>query len=443
MRITRLAASFALAALTTAPLARAQFTPAWTWNRHDVFVHTTGAITTSRGWEFTVTEPMEVTAIGVYDVENHFSSPGTALSFPGLAQQHEVALFDVASPSSPLATAVVEAGEATPLCQDGYRYAMIAPTTLVPGVNYVVAAYWPGDTGAGDFDPYADTQSSAAPVMTDPRINLVQARHRLGGGPFTFPSSITGTSTTSYIGLLNFRTGSGACEPNPPADLSTTFVGGNGQAGAMFDIRSLSTETITIDSFQINLRDAETNATPVEVTIYWREDSHVGHEFDPAGWMMLGQVDVLSWGDNRRTPVPIGGLVIAPGHTAGIFITTGFETGMPPPASPPALNYSNIPPSTGLYASADLEITGGVGKANPPFIGDTFPNRMFNGAVRYTVGASCYADCDGSSALDIFDFLCFQDAFVQMDPYANCDGNAAFDIFDFLCFQDAFVVGCP
>jgi len=55
----------------------------------------------------------------------------------------------------------------------------------------------------------------------------------------------------------------------------------------------------------------------------------------------------------------------------------------------------------------------------------------------------CYADCDGSGARDIFDFLCFQDAFVQMDPYANCDGNSVFDIFDFLCFQDAFVTGCP
>jgi hypothetical protein len=58
-------------------------------------------------------------------------------------------------------------------------------------------------------------------------------------------------------------------------------------------------------------------------------------------------------------------------------------------------------------------------------------------------GDSCYADCDTSGSLDIFDFLCFQDAFVMMDPYADCDGNSAFDIFDFLCFQDAFVTGCP
>jgi len=58
-------------------------------------------------------------------------------------------------------------------------------------------------------------------------------------------------------------------------------------------------------------------------------------------------------------------------------------------------------------------------------------------------GTTCYADCDGGGTLDIFDFLCFQDAFTVMDPYADCDGNTIFDIFDFLCFQDAFATGCP
>jgi len=56
---------------------------------------------------------------------------------------------------------------------------------------------------------------------------------------------------------------------------------------------------------------------------------------------------------------------------------------------------------------------------------------------------TCYPDCDGSGSLDIFDFLCFQDAFVSKEPYADCDRNSAFDIFDFLCFQDAFIAGCP
>ncbi len=27
--------------------------------------------------------------------------------------------------------------------------------------------------------------------------------------------------------------------------------------------------------------------------------------------------------------------------------------------------------------------------------------------------------------------------------YADCDGNDVLDIFDFICFQDAFLKGCP
>ena len=63
---------------------------------------------------------------------------------------------------------------------------------------------------------------------------------------------------------------------------------------------------------------------------------------------------------------------------------------------------------------------------------------------------ACHADCDqstGGGVLDLFDFLCFQNSFVNGEPYAcDCDtstGQGVCDIFDFLCFQDAFVGGCP
>src|SRR5690606_18735486 len=48
--------------------------------------------------------------------------------------------------------------------------------------------------------------------------------------------------------------------------------------------------------------------------------------------------------------------------------------------------------------------------------------------------AECYPDCDGNEELDLFDFLCFQNAFLAGDPYADCDGCGSFDVFDFLCF---------
>jgi hypothetical protein len=55
----------------------------------------------------------------------------------------------------------------------------------------------------------------------------------------------------------------------------------------------------------------------------------------------------------------------------------------------------------------------------------------------------CGGDCDGNTTVNIFDFLCFQDAFVQQDPYADCDGNGTYNLFDFLCYQDMLASGCP
>jgi probable HAF family extracellular repeat protein len=55
---------------------------------------------------------------------------------------------------------------------------------------------------------------------------------------------------------------------------------------------------------------------------------------------------------------------------------------------------------------------------------------------------ACGPDCDGSGALDFFDFLCFQDLFASGDPAADCDVSGGLDFFDFLCFQNLFAGGC-
>ena len=418
-----------LACLGGPPTSLAQYDPAWTWNRHEIFVSTTGAVTTTRGWEFTVNETITVTAIGVFDDEVNFNSPATEQSFPGLAQAHEVALWDVSDTSKPLSSGIVLADQASTLCQDGYRYAPIDPTTLTPGNNYVAAVFWPGDDGSGNFDPYPDTQSSGATITVDPRINLVQARFKLFGGPFEFPGNGQGGDTSSYLGMMNFRIERGACEPNPPADLMTTFQGGNGQAGNMFDLRALHPEGLTVDGWQINLSDDVTNDTLINVAVYWREGSHVGHTSSPDGWNLLGEIDVLSWGDNQAAPVPLGGLVLPFNETIGFFITTDFITDMPPPLSPPPLNYTNIGPALPGYANDDLELTGGVGKANPLFVGQTFPNRMWNGGVRYRVG-TCPADLTGDGTVGVADLLALFAAWGTPDGDITGDGTT--DVADLL-----------
>ena len=62
--------------------------------------------------------------------------------------------------------------------------------------------------------------------------------------------------------------------------------------------------------------------------------------------------------------------------------------------------------------------------------------------------ASCYANCDGSTAppiLNINDFVCFQSHFAAGDSYANCDQSTSppvLNINDFICFQSQFAAGC-
>jgi hypothetical protein len=72
---------------------------------------------------------------------------------------------------------------------------------------------------------------------------------------------------------------------------------------------------------------------------------------------------------------------------------------------------------------------------------DLFTNGA-DGQLMDDVRVHCYADCDANGAIDVFDFLCFQDLFVGGDVIADCDGNQSIDVFDFLCYQDLFVSGC-
>ncbi len=58
-------------------------------------------------------------------------------------------------------------------------------------------------------------------------------------------------------------------------------------------------------------------------------------------------------------------------------------------------------------------------------------------------GQSCYADCDASGALNVYDYICFQTRFALGDPYADCDGSGVRNANDYVCFQTRFALGCP
>ncbi|MCA9278305.1 MAG: hypothetical protein H6815_06570 [Phycisphaeraceae bacterium] len=60
-----------------------------------------------------------------------------------------------------------------------------------------------------------------------------------------------------------------------------------------------------------------------------------------------------------------------------------------------------------------------------------------------TEGVGCYADCDGSGALNIFDYICFGNEYAAGNAYADCDGSGTLNIFDYICFGNEYAAGCP
>jgi len=54
---------------------------------------------------------------------------------------------------------------------------------------------------------------------------------------------------------------------------------------------------------------------------------------------------------------------------------------------------------------------------------------------------SCVADVNEDGAVNILDYVDFQELFQQQDPIADCDQDGKFDVFDFICFQ-AIATSC-
>jgi hypothetical protein len=116
-----------------------------------------------------------------------------------------------------------------------------------------------------------------------------------------------------------------------------------------------------------------------------------------------------------------------------------------------------------IVVEADPQTTGSFEwlGTQPPTLPTTSPNTswyLLNGQPdqvfnRLQVESTCYANCDGSTALpvlNIADFSCFLQKFAAGDWYANCDGGytycnppPCFNVADFSCFLSKFAAGCP
>jgi hypothetical protein len=89
----------------------------------------------------------------------------------------------------------------------------------------------------------------------------------------------------------------------------------------------------------------------------------------------------------------------------------------------------------GRHGVADLDLDGDLDIIVPS-------EEPGNPILIFYSTAACLADFNADGALDILDFVAFQQAWQDADPAADCSHDQAFNILDFICFQGAFQAGC-
>ncbi len=157
--------------------------------------------------------------------------------------------------------------------------------------------------------------------------------------------------------------------------LTTTFAGGNGQNGNMFDVDVLASP-ITITAFDIH------NRFPGQQTvqIWYRAGSYTASPNSSAGWTLHATVAVAANGDGQATNVPIPPLALNANQNYGFYINS---TGN--------LRYTSGTALGAVYVSdANLRIRQGIGKAAN--FGTSWSPRIWNGTIYYTVVIPPQAD---------------------------------------------------
>jgi hypothetical protein len=158
---------------------------------------------------------------------------------------------------------------------------------------------------------------------------------------------------------------------NASANLTTTFAGGNGSSGNMFDITALSNVTIT--HF-----DAHVATGTHTFEIWYRPGSYVGFQNDSTGWTHLGTATgVVAAGTGIPTPVPITFAVAIPaGQTYGFYVTSTTGT----------VTYTNGTTVGNVFVQdANIQVKEGHGGAYFNLINNP---RVWNGIVYYESGCA-------------------------------------------------------
>jgi ligand-binding sensor domain-containing protein len=299
---------------------------------------------------------------------------------------------------------------------------------------------WMGGNGVGLWDPARGTFINFWNWQNTPVFGVTMFTH--------FAEDLTGTifTATENGSVFSFDGAGWSLEPASPGSYTSTFAGieadGRGHvfAAQPFDIwewdgRAWTTIELPYPEYLFDLGGVSAFAIGPDDTLWiGTNDGLVRYD---GGFRLF---------DQTNSPLPakqVRGVDVAPDGRVGVsshefLATTPFPSGVAVIEGDPTDPTNWATYGYGTHPIPHYQLGPVVWDAR----GDLWVSAISEGVAVLRTERGCYADCDGNGALDVFDFLCFQDAFTSAAPYADCDGNGALDVFDFLCFQDAFVQGC-
>ncbi|MFT6953822.1 MAG: PKD repeat protein [Glaciecola sp.] len=145
---------------------------------------TAGGSESMNGYEFTPTENVTVTALGVYDLAGCTFRPAPCAD--GLLDAHEVGIWT--DTGNLLAAATVPAGISGERIGQ-FRYINIVSQELTAGQSYIVASLNPARDYTIDDGFVLGPNGTSANYTFDSRIAFVQGRRKVGG--FQYPDTVT------------------------------------------------------------------------------------------------------------------------------------------------------------------------------------------------------------------------------------------------------------
>ena len=169
--------------------------------------------------------------------------------------------------------------------------------------------------------------------------------------------------------------------------LTTTFAGGNGQRGNIFDIVALSDVSIT--SFDAHT----TSAGSGTIDVWWKLGTGYNstQASDVGDWTYYETVPIIGAGNGNPTPVPLTTpLSLTAGETYSIYVLSSVS-----------VRYTNGSSVGAVFAQdANLQVTEGFGCGGTSAWSSscTFQPRVWNGTIHYDVVVAIDLDADGYGA---------------------------------------------